>query len=127
MLVVVRAETMTFIGGLGGWVSAQAEVVTVTSARAEWLPPASKESTPSVYAVPQLRSVYVADVPVTRVHDLRHLHASLLMGAGVPLSAVSGRLGHANPGVTASIYVHALEGADAAAISALDGFGWRRG
>lgn len=35
----------------------------------------------------------------TRVHDLRHLQASLMLAAGVPMAVVSKRLGHSNAGV----------------------------
>lgn len=42
------------------------------------------------------------------LHTLRHAHGSMLLSAGVPLPAVSKRLGHANPNITAAIYSHAL-------------------
>jgi integrase len=41
------------------------------------------------------------------LHSLRHTHGSLLLSAGVPLPAVSARLGHSSPAVTANIYSHA--------------------
>ena len=37
-----------------------------------------------------------ADVPVIRLHDVRHTHATLLITAGVPVKVVSERLGHAD-------------------------------
>jgi integrase len=39
---------------------------------------------------------------------LRHAHASNLLSRGVPLTAISARLGHANANITARIYCHAL-------------------
>jgi len=42
------------------------------------------------------------------LHTLRHTHGSMLLSAGVPLPAVSKRLGHANPNITAAVYSHAL-------------------
>jgi len=45
-------------------------------------------------------------------HGLRHLHASLLLAEGLPVPAVSARLGHANPGVTMSVYAHAVRRGD---------------
>lgn len=42
------------------------------------------------------------------IHMLRHSHASVLLSAGVPLPAVSARLGHADTNVTARVYSHAL-------------------
>lgn|GEM_PF-3697711 len=50
-----------------------------------------------------------------RFHDLRHTHATLLLQAGVPVAAVSARLGHANAAVTLGIYSHATTDAEAAA------------
>ncbi len=45
-------------------------------------------------------------------HGLRHCHASLLLAQGTALPAVSRRLGHAHPGITAQVYAHALPGQD---------------
>lgn len=45
-----------------------------------------------------------------RPHDLRHAHATALLGAGVPVQVVTERLGHANPGVTTTVYAHLLPG-----------------
>jgi integrase len=47
-----------------------------------------------------------------RFHDLRHWHASQLLGHGVSLPTVSRRLGHASTAVTAQVYAHVLGGAD---------------
>jgi integrase len=55
-----------------------------------------------------------------RIHDLRHLSASLLLSEGVPLPIVSARLGHSTPAITAAIYSHALGNEDARAATALD-------
>jgi len=62
-----------------------------------------------------------AGVPAMTPHGLRHLHASLLLGQGLPLPDVSRRLGHATPQVTLTIYAHALQGGDRRAAQALDG------
>ena len=50
-----------------------------------------------------------------RFHDLRHTHATLLLQAGVPVAAVSARLGHANAAITLGIYSHSTSDAEAAA------------
>jgi integrase len=42
----------------------------------------------------------------TRLHDLRHLHATELLRLGEPLHVVSDRLGHRDPMVTATVYAH---------------------
>ncbi|ASS75816.1 hypothetical protein CIG75_12995 [Tumebacillus algifaecis] len=47
--------------------------------------------------------------PDFTLHDSRHTHASLLLMAGVPITDVSARLGHANPSITLSTYSHFLQ------------------
>jgi integrase len=55
-----------------------------------------------------------------RLHDLRHFAATRLMAAGVPVRTVSGRLGHANPSTTLSVYSHFVEASDQEAASVMD-------
>ena len=43
-----------------------------------------------------------------RLHDLRHLHATLLLLEGVPVHVVANRLGHSDPAVTLRVYAHVL-------------------
>jgi hypothetical protein len=38
----------------------------------------------------------VRQLPMIRLHDLRHLHATLLLLAGVPVHVVANRLGHSD-------------------------------
>jgi integrase len=59
------------------------------------------------------------DLPPVTPHGLRHLHASLLLDEGIPVTAVSARLGHANPQITLKIYAHALAGQDGQAAQAI--------
>jgi len=47
-----------------------------------------------------------------RLHDLRHFAATRMMTAGIPVRTVSGRLGHANPATTLSVYTHFVEASD---------------
>jgi integrase len=47
-------------------------------------------------------------IPHARMHDLRHLHATTLLLAGVPVHVVAARLGHADPAVTLRVYAHVL-------------------
>jgi integrase len=49
------------------------------------------------------------------LHTLRHTHGSQLIAGGMELPAVSKRLGHSSPAVTAKIYSHMLDGRDRAA------------
>jgi integrase len=55
-------------------------------------------------------------LPAARLHDLRHVHATTLLLAGVPVHVVANRLGHADPSTTLRVYAHVLrEQASAAA------------
>ena len=58
-------------------------------------------------------------VPRVTPHGLRHLHASLLLDAGLPVPTVSARLGHATPAVTMSIYAHEVRRRDDAGAEAI--------
>jgi integrase len=58
-----------------------------------------------------------------RFHDLRHAHGTILiLKAGVPLKAVSARLGHADISTTADIYAHVMADDDRAAVAGFDAF-----
>jgi integrase len=56
-----------------------------------------------------------------RLHDLRHLHATQLLAAGVPVRTVSGRLGHANAATTLNVYAHFLDASDRQAADVISG------
>jgi integrase len=47
-------------------------------------------------------------LPPMRLHDLRHIHATLLLKAGVPVPVVAAWLGHADPAITLRVYAHVL-------------------
>jgi integrase len=49
-----------------------------------------------------------AGIDGLRFHDLRHSSASWLLTAGVPITAVSRRLGHANVSMTLDTYSHVM-------------------
>lgn len=49
-----------------------------------------------------------AGIKKIRVHDLRHSCASMLISSGVPITAVSKQLGHANVTMTLNVYAHLL-------------------
>jgi integrase len=60
--------------------------------------------------------------PRPRIHDLRHSHASWLLGRGVPIHVVQARLGHESIKTTVDTYSHLLPdaqkmAADAAALA----------
>lgn len=63
--------------------------------------------------------------PRPRIHDLRHSHASWLLGRGVPIHVVQARLGHESIKTTVDTYSHLLPdaqkmAADAAALAFAD-------
>ncbi|MFF0343479.1 tyrosine-type recombinase/integrase [Kribbella sp. NPDC004875] len=63
-------------------------------------------------------------LPPARLHDLRHVHATMLLTAGVPVHVVAERLGHADPAITLRVYAHVIrKHADGAATfaAAVDG------
>lgn len=49
-----------------------------------------------------------AGLPKIRFHDLRHTAASLMLNNGIPILAVSQRLGHARPSITLDVYGHLM-------------------
>lgn len=56
-------------------------------------------------------------LPMTNLHSLRHTAATLLILNNVPISTVSGLLGHAQISTTANIYAHVVEDAKKSAVN----------
>lgn len=56
------------------------------------------------------RDLATDDLPLIRLHDLRHTHATHLLASGEQVKVVSERLGHANPTITMTVYAHVLPG-----------------
>jgi integrase len=48
----------------------------------------------------------------SRLHDLRHLQASMLLDAGEAVTVVAARLGHRDTSTTLKVYSHLMPGAD---------------
>lgn len=61
-----------------------------------------------------------AGLPHARIHDLRHLAATLMISSGVPLALVSKTLRHSRIGITADLYGHLTEEAAHAAAIGLE-------
>lgn len=55
-----------------------------------------------------IRLVRSAGVPYLRFHDLRHIHATLMLLGGVHPKVVAERLGHSQVGITLDTYSHVL-------------------
>jgi integrase len=49
------------------------------------------------------------ELPLIRLHDMRHGACSLLLAGGVPIEVVQMILGHASPEVTRGIYAHVMK------------------
>jgi integrase len=60
------------------------------------------------------RLTAAASVPAARLHDLRHLHATTLLLAGVPVHVVAAHLGHSDPAITLRVYAHVIREASTA-------------
>jgi integrase len=68
-----------------------------------------------------------AGITGLRFHDLRHTSASWLLDAGIPIVAVSQRLGHASVTMTLNVYGHTMPPAEDRLLAVLDGcLGWGR-
>ena len=59
-------------------------------------------------------------LPMIRLHDLRHTSASHMLANGVDIETVAKRLGHSKASFTLDIYGHALESMDEKAAEVLD-------
>jgi integrase len=59
-------------------------------------------------------------LPRVRLHDLRHSHATHLLGANVHPKIVQERLGHANIATTMDLYTHVMPGMQDEAASRID-------
>ena len=46
------------------------------------------------------------------IHSLRHAHVSQLIAMGIPITAISKRIGHSSPQITLSVYAHAESDSD---------------
>lgn len=67
--------------------------------------------------LPAVRAVGVEGL---RFHDLRHVHATLLITSGAPIVVVQHRLGHSRPSITLDRYSHLFDGVDDAVAERLD-------
>lgn len=59
--------------------------------------------------IPCKASLEKAGLSGTRLHDLRHLHATIALENGADLKTVSANLGHSNISITGDTYAHVTE------------------
>jgi integrase len=69
------------------------------------------------------RRMTLGRLPVTKIHELRHIGISLLLDHGVDPSLVAQIAGHANANITRRFYGHVLDGRAYAAAETLTFFG----
>lgn len=60
------------------------------------------------------------DLPHFTIHSLRHTNITLQIAAGIPLTTVSGRVGHSRTSTTTDIYAHFIRTSDRQAADAFD-------
>lgn len=78
------------------------------------------EATPHMAQAAFRRTVKDAGLERLRLHDLRHLAASLMLGQGASVRAVAEVLGHRAPSITLDVYSHVLAGGGRQAVGLLD-------
>ncbi len=82
--------------------------------------PDNRPLDPSTVTHALARLLKETGLPHIRFHDLRHTHASYLLGAGVNPKVVSERLGHASVAFTLDTYSHVMPGMQESAAASLD-------
>jgi integrase len=55
-----------------------------------------------------IRLANSAELPIIRIHDLRHTYVTLALLAGVPVKVVSAIIGHKDVSTTLRIYAHVI-------------------
>lgn len=63
----------------------------------------------------------LANVPIIRLHDYRHSHASFLINNGASIRLVSERLGHSSPSITMNVYWHIMKDEQSKIINVIQG------
>ena len=66
------------------------------------------------------RYMKISGVKKIRIHDLRHSCASFLISQGLPITAVSKRLGHSSVAITLQVYSHMLDSDEKKLLDALN-------
>jgi integrase len=70
--------------------------------------PDGKWRKPAIVSQVIVRRLRKAGIAGASLHSLRHTHATALLSRGMPVPAVSVRLGHADPNITLKAYGHAM-------------------
>ncbi|WP_067181282.1 tyrosine-type recombinase/integrase [Microtetraspora niveoalba] len=67
----------------------------------------------NAYNAPKDEEPPAEPLPYARLHDLRHIHATTLLLAGVSVHVVAARVGQADPAITLRVYAHMIRSAEA--------------
>ena len=67
-----------------------------------------------------LKAIDGTALPRIRFHDLRHSHATHMLGSGVHVKVASERLGHSKIAITLDLYSHVLPGMQEDAAAKID-------
>ena len=59
-------------------------------------------------------------LPKIRLHDLRHTHATAMLGSGIHPKIASERLGHSSIAITLDLYSHVMPNMQADAVQTMD-------
>lgn len=70
--------------------------------------PRGKWRSPAYVSQLIVRRMKMAGIYRASLHSLRHTHASALLSRGLPIPAVSARLGHSDSNITLKTYSHAM-------------------
>jgi integrase len=64
--------------------------------------------------------IAASGLPTITAHDLRHIAATRMIAAGVPMAIVSHKLGHSTIGITMDLYSHLLPSDQSEAVRAME-------
>lgn len=84
------------------------------------LPPDNRLIVPNNVSHNMVKACNRAGVRRRRFHDLRHTHATMLISRGVPLTAVSERMGHTDLTTTLRTYTHVIPDIQKVAVDILN-------
>ena len=117
--IQLDATTIGLLRAWRSWQQAEQHAINLDSDGWAFAEPTGKPIHPHAISQAFERIARNAGVPLIRMHDVRHTHASLLIKSGVPAKVVSERLGHATATFTIETYQHVMPGmqADAAAVT----------
>ena len=121
--VELDAETLDVLIRHRSWATARARSIGVELSTDAFVfssrPDGAKPWLPNWVTKRFIAARRAASLPHFRLHDLRHLMATEMLAAGVPIATVSQRLSHARASTTLNVYAHSVPGGDRMAAETL--------